>query len=98
MPRKPVKKKTRKSAKRPAAKKLPAVNWSAQGTPQQRTSMWLGEDLLLASDHAAARLGVSRTKWVQMTLRAALGLPAIPVKSAAPPMPPAPTPELSVFG
>lgn len=83
--------KTTKTRKRKATK-------SARGrvpvSAQKRTSMWLGEDLLAASAKEAKRLGISRSLWVQMTLRLALGMPTIPTGAAPKP---APTTDNSVF-
>lgn len=96
--------KTTKSRKR--RKRKPAVPKPPRTTPKvrtarrpqpstalKRTSMWLGEDLLKATAEEASRLGISRALWVQITLRTALGMPAIQIE-------PTPTPdaELSVFG
>ena len=92
----------RKRRKAPPKPKLLKATNPDPGMPMKRTSMWLGEDLLKASAAEARRLGVSRALWVQITLRTALGMPAVRVvpavaktaKTAKPPE----TPETSVFG
>ncbi len=78
-----TKKKSRKKTVTTARRKVPT-------TALKRTSMWLGEDLLAASAKEAKRLGVSRALWVQITLRKALGMPALNLDGA-------PEPDNSVF-
>lgn len=96
MARKKVTKSNRKRAvkKPPGPPRKPVLANKNPDGPQVRTSMWLGEDLLRASAAEAARLGISRTLWVQMTLRQALRLPPVPRLAA-----PIPTADdNSVFG
>lgn len=83
----------RKRHKAPPKPKLLKAQNPDPGMPMKRTSMWLGEDLLKASAAEAKRLGVSRALWVQITLRTALGMPAVQVVPAT-----AKAPETSVFG
>lgn len=83
----------RKRRKAPPKPKLLKAQNPDPGMPMKRTSMWLGEDLLKASAAEAKRLGVSRALWVQITLRTALGMPAVQVVPAT-----AKTPQTSVFG
>ena len=88
--------KTKRKRRRKAAPKKPKLLKAQNpdpGMPKKRTSMWLGEDLLKASAAEAKRLGVSRALWVQITLRTALGLPAVQVVPAT-----AKVPQTSVFG
>ena len=88
--------KTKRKRRRKAAPKKPKLLKAQNpdpGMPKKRTSMWLGEDLLKASAAEAKRLGVSRALWVQITLRTALGLPAVQVVPAT-----AKAPQPSVFG
>ncbi len=85
------KRKRRKKA--PPKPKLLKAHNPDPGMPMKRTSMWLGADLLKASAAEAKRLGVSRALWVQVTLRTALGMPAVQVVPGTPS-----TDETSVFG
>lgn len=66
---------TRSKAKKPKPKTI--ARRKTTTTALKRTSMWLGEDLLKASAAEAARLGISRALWVQITLRKSLGLPPV---------------------
>lgn len=88
--RKAAKPRKRKPKPKPVLQRATHQNPAA---PLKRTSMWLGEDLLKASAKEAARVGMSRALWVQITLRKALGMPVINLE------PPAPEPtDSSVFG
>ena len=94
-PAKTTRRKRRKKA--PAKPKLLKAQNPDPGMPMKRTSMWLGEDLLNASAAEAKRLGVSRALWVQLTLRTALGMPAMRIGKPAPKARAAKIPDTSVF-